>query len=161
MKTLIKENFLDHEEFVKLKRVTLLEPMFPLYLSIDNKNNVDDDTFCFQHTFYDGRPNSDWYSTHIQSIVDKLEVKTLLRVRAVYYTINQQIQKGSFHTDFNVPHKTSILFLNTNNGYTEFEDDTKVESISNRCVTFDGLKKHRGVTQTDTKLRVLLNINYL
>ena len=80
MKTLIKENFLDHEEFVKLKRITLLEPMFPLYLSIDNKNNLDDDTFCFQHTFYDGRPNSDWYSTHIKSIVNKLDVKTLLRV---------------------------------------------------------------------------------
>ena len=31
---------------------------------------------------------------------------------------------------------TSILYMNTNNGYTIFENGDKVESVENRLVTF-------------------------
>ena len=56
---------------------------------------------------------------------------------------------------------TSILYINTNNGYTEFEDGTKVESVANRVVTFPADLMHRGATQTDEQTRILINFNYL
>jgi hypothetical protein len=56
---------------------------------------------------------------------------------------------------------TSILYINTNNGYTEFEDGTIVESVANRLVAFPANIQHRGVSQTDEETRILINFNYL
>ena len=57
--------------------------------------------------------------------------------------------------------KTSILYLNTNNGYTRFEDGTKVESVANRMVTFPNQMMHTGTTTTDSEYRLVLNLNYV
>ena len=70
------------------------------------------------------------------------------------------------HTDIQgnwgvIPYITSILYLNTNNGYTEFEDGTKVESVANRFISFPIETKHRGTSCTDKKIRVVINFNYL
>ena len=51
-------------------------------------------------------------------------------------------------------------YVNTNNGYTEFEDGQKVYCKKNSILIFDGSLKHRGVKQTDTKMRIAININY-
>ena len=55
---------------------------------------------------------------------------------------------------------TSIFYVNTNNGYTKFEDGTKVESVANRMVTFPANMKHTGTSCTDEKIRVVINFNY-
>ena len=69
--------------------------------------------------------------------------------------------RSGFHIDFHYEHsRTAIFYVNTNNGYTEFEDGTKVESVANRFVSFAGDLLHRGVSQTDTKERVVINFNY-
>tara|TARA_R110002051_G_scaffold313151_2_gene388945 strand:- start:243 stop:725 length:483 start_codon:yes stop_codon:yes gene_type:complete len=160
MKTV--NNFLQQKDFFKIRNLLVLEPFFPYFISIDNKNSRDDDTFLLQHSFFEnGEPNSKWFDSHIKIIIDYLDCKTLLRVRAVNYPINKEVQKTSFHTDFNIPHQTAILYLNTNNGYTEFENGDCCSCVANRILMFDGLKKHRAVTQTDTKLRTLVNINYI
>ena len=55
---------------------------------------------------------------------------------------------------------TSILYVNTNNGYTKFEDGTIVESVANRLVSFPSNMKHTGTSCTDEKTRVVINFNY-
>ena len=50
--------------------------------------------------------------------------------------------------------------MNTNNGYTIFEDGTKVESVANRLLTFHGNTKHAASSCSDQHRRVVLNINY-
>ena len=55
---------------------------------------------------------------------------------------------------------TSIFYVNTNNGYTKFEDGTKVESVANRMVTFPSNMKHTGTSCTDERIRVVINFNY-
>ena len=57
--------------------------------------------------------------------------------------------------------KTAIFYLNTNNGYTLFEDSKKVDCVENRIAIFDSNKRHTGVTTTDTQSKVVLNINWL
>lgn len=54
---------------------------------------------------------------------------------------------------------TAILYLNTNNGYTLFEDGTRVASVANRLVLFDAGTRHTGASCTDTGFRLVLNIN--
>ena len=51
--------------------------------------------------------------------------------------------------------------MNTNNGYTEFENGVKIESVANRLITFPAGMKHRGTSCTDKKIRVVINFNYL
>ena len=55
---------------------------------------------------------------------------------------------------------TSIFYVNTNNGYTKFEDGTKVESVANRMVTFSTNMKHLGTSCTNEKRRIVINFNY-
>ena len=56
---------------------------------------------------------------------------------------------------------TSIFYVNTNNGYTVFEDGTKVESVANRMLTFPSNLKHCGTSCTDKNIRSVINFNYL
>jgi hypothetical protein len=65
------------------------------------------------------------------------------------------------HTDLELNQRTAIFYLNTNNGYTLFEDGTKVDSIENTLLIFHGHRKHSGVSCTDQKRRIVLNINYI
>ena len=51
--------------------------------------------------------------------------------------------------------------MNTNNGYTKFEDGTKVESVANRLVTFPASMMHTGTSCTDKKIRIVINFNYM
>ena len=55
---------------------------------------------------------------------------------------------------------TAIYYLNTNNGYTEFEDGTKIESIANRFFLFDGAIKHASTTTTNALARFNINFNF-
>jgi hypothetical protein len=50
--------------------------------------------------------------------------------------------------------------MNTNNGYTYFEDGTKAKSVANRLIKFDNVMYHSGTTCTDENQRVVININY-
>ena len=56
---------------------------------------------------------------------------------------------------------TSILYLNTNNGWTEIQGNGKIECVKNRLVTFDSNLIHSGYTCTDQKRKVVLNFNYV
>ena len=51
--------------------------------------------------------------------------------------------------------------MNTNDGYTKFEDGTKVESVANRMVTFPNSMKHTGTTTSNSEYRLVINFNYV
>ena len=55
---------------------------------------------------------------------------------------------------------TSIFYVNTCNGYTYFEDGSKVESVANRMVIFPNGTKHAGTTCSDRPGRIVINFNY-
>ena len=89
------------------------------------------------------------------------------KIKANLLTRTPNIIENSFHVDeTGRPEKklkqltTSIFYVNTNNGYTKFEDGTKVESIANRMVTFPTNMKHTGTSCTDERTRVVINFNY-
>ena len=93
-------------------------------------------------------------------ILNKIEVKALIRVKANLYTYaGTQIEHG-FHRDQTYSHKGAILTINSNNGYTLFKDGTKIESIENRLLLFDPSEEHSSATCTDSAKRINININY-
>ena len=50
--------------------------------------------------------------------------------------------------------------MNTCNGYTHFEDGSKVHSVANRLAIFPSTMFHSGSTCTDKDMRVVINFNY-
>jgi len=77
------------------------------------------------------------------------------------YDNNKPIHcETGWHTDARVNGKgiyTAILYMDTNNGYTEFKDGFKCHSKENRMIIFDAKEIHQGVTQTDTEFRKTIN----
>ena len=118
----------------------------------------------FTHQFFrDLKHISDWDDVYMP-IMDKLNPLAMIRVKLnVFSNAGEPISSG-WHVDMGetgTPYTTAIYHLNTNNGYTLFEDGTKVKSVANRLVSFPGNTIHTGITQTDEDLRAFINFNYV
>jgi hypothetical protein len=164
----IQDNFLAEEKFTALRDFVSTDD-FPWYFSskliYDPRETPSTSPGQFVHIVYQANvPTSQFYDSHLHPILKALNVAVLGRIK-----LNLQLRLPEpfyslFHIDMpNVAlhFTTSILYINTNNGYTELESGEKIESVANRLVSFPTNIKHRGVSQTDEQTRVLLNFNYL
>jgi hypothetical protein len=121
--------------------------------------------YQFVHTFKSNinQTSSIFFDQSVLPIIDKLKINFMnvcrAKVNLSVYTVDSY--KSAFHIDSATPHKVALYYVNTNNGYTEFEDGKKIYCVKNRVVLFDGAIKHRAVKQTDTKTRIAININYV
>ena len=108
-----------------------------------------------------GQPCSPYFRG-LLPILEKLNIKSLIRVKANLYPYSgETLHEHEMHIDYDFPHYSAILSLNTCDGYTKLEDGTKVESIANRMLIFDGNQKHCSTTTTSKFARINININYL
>ena len=100
----------------------------------------------------------------IPTFFGKIPYVSLLKIKANIVMKTEEIKLHSFHTDFPDHYdglKTSIFYVNSNDGYTEFEDGTKIESVANRLITFPQNMKHRGTTCSNQPFRMVINFNYI
>jgi hypothetical protein len=150
-------NFLEINVFNKLKD-NLIGINFPWYL-----NYVLEDHKYYQHThifFNEDKVNSDYFDL-VQPLIKLLNINKILRIKANFLFKTEQIIEHGLHTDFDLKDaKTAVFYLNTNNGYTKFMDNSIVNSVENRIVIFNSLILHTGTTCTDADYRLVLNINY-
>lgn len=158
----IVDNFLPKEEFESIQNL-MLQSNFPWYYNngivASEENNPTDPYFQFVHLFYKANKiNSDFYPLLINFLI-KLDIKALVRIKANLTVKTKEHEKHGYHNDSN-NNLTSIYYVNTNNGYTEFEDGKIIKSIGNRMVTFDSNLRHQSVSATDQKIRVVINFNY-
>ena len=162
----IEDDFLEQENFEMLQAI-IMGDNFPWFYN-DNIVGKDDILrFQFTHTFFiDCNNNSENFSL-LYPILKKIQPISIWRIKANLRTKRTDIIEPEFHVDMmNLSEEklkqwtTSIFYMNTNNGYTEFEDGTKVESVANRMVTFPADMRHNGVSCTDEKTRVVINFNY-
>lgn len=122
--------------------------------------NLQLNDFQFTHTMYLlGRIQSPMFDG-LAPILNKLDIKALVRVKANLIPFAEKIVEHDMHVDFPYDAKTTIFYVNSNNGYTKFETGQIVNSVGNRVVTFPMSIKHCGTTCTDSKIRVVININY-
>tara|TARA_B100001250_G_scaffold211640_1_gene181602 strand:- start:56 stop:781 length:726 start_codon:yes stop_codon:yes gene_type:complete len=128
---------------------------------IENCICDDLDDYQFVHTFYWGnKPQSDHYDL-IDPLIKKIpNLASLVKVKANLNPRHPKVFTHGFHIDMNFKCTTGIYYLNTNNGYTEFEDGTKIESVRNRFISFPSDINHTGSTCNDKRMRLLINFNY-
>ena len=180
----IIDDYLDKDEFSKIESIFFKESEerphlkekdnidFPWYFrnstSYNPENDIDTITnYQFVHVFYMHHTISSQYYDNITPIFEKLEMKALLRCKANMQMRTEGIVERELHQDHpnncdpdKDPFNIAVYYLNTNNGYTRFEDGTKVESVANRIAIFSPKLKHSSTTCTDKKRRIILNMNY-
>ena len=161
----IEDNFLNQEEFDGLQNLFMRQCVWSYNDGIDYKE--DKVKFQFVHLIYGGNvPHSSLYEKTFP-ILEIIQPFIIVRIKANLLTRTSNIVENAFHVDINDLSEeklkqwtTSIFYVNTNNGYTKFEDGTKVESVANRMVTFPANIKHTGTSCTDKKTRIIINFNY-
>lgn len=121
------------------------------------------DDWQFTHTIFNrlGYEQSPLFNFMQPILTDpRMNIRAIQRIKANLNPRHHKIIKHGFHTDVPYECNTAIFYLNTNNGYTEFEDGNKVPSVANRMIIFPSTVRHTGTTCTDEKRRVLINFNY-
>ena len=158
----IIDNFLSQTDFEVVQQF-LLGPNFTWHLNdsiAKHKHGLDQYQFC--QVFFDvSKPYLQNYSNFLTPLFNKLQAKYILRVKANCRPRTSNAVLSEYHTDMDLNQQTAIFYLNTNNGYTLFKDGTKVHSLANRLLTFDGNLQHCGCSATDSNYRIVLNINYI
>ena len=171
----IEDDFLKQEDFDKIEKL-ITGVNFPWYYNDMIVSTDEADKFQFTHLFYDsGTPQSP-FMNELGAILNIIKPLSLLRIKTNLLTRTLNIVENKFHiveNKFHVdisqlkdfPEKlkqwtTSIFYVNTNDGYTKFEDGTKVKSVANRMLNFPANVKHTGTSCTDEKIRVVINFNY-
>ncbi len=157
----VVDDFLEQSTFGALQDI-FLGAQIPWYYNRGiNQPSTQSDLNDYQFThkiFEDSTIQSELFS-HTQAILAKLDIKSLIRIKANLSTKVEKLSYQGFHTDTTFDCTTAIFYLNTNNGHT-IVGEQKVESIENRLVKFNSQISHTGSTVTDTQVRVVLNLNY-
>ena len=109
--------------------------------------------------YYDNQQKSSYFNKILMPILGNLNFNYLHRAKVNCYTKKHKHIKTVMHTEMVEIHTVALFSVNTNNGYTLFENGEKVVSVENQLVLFDGSIKHCSVAQTDENLRVNININ--
>tara|TARA_R110002153_G_scaffold204069_1_gene356956 strand:+ start:229 stop:810 length:582 start_codon:yes stop_codon:yes gene_type:complete len=165
---------------------TMLNTEFPWFYS-DHTDSSGDGRGRFVHLFYSQNIPKSNYLNIIYPLLDKFYMHSLIRVKANLTTKKPVGEAtGGYHVDMNYltcgicgekectqhlnlakksvtdQFTNVVYYLNSNNGYTEFEDGKKVPSVRNSMVVFSNRLRHRAVEHTDGDYqRVVLNMNFL
>ena len=154
----VKKDFLEEPVFEQIKNI-ILSNNFNWFFQ-NEQNKLAKDGFFFSHKLYaEDRIESDFFNFIIPHLKKQIDYQSLRRCTINLLTPSNN--KSIFHTDSKDERiTTGILYINKNNGYTEFENGKKVKSNPNTFVQFSSELKHRAFSQTDANCRVVLNMNY-
>ena len=152
------DNFLPEHKFKTLQSVMMGEKFPWFYKDYIAFNDKKDKGYQFCHHFLDPDPvieRSCYY--YLLESFERLgrmyRIKSNLRTRTLFR------RRGSYHIDY-PDMTTAIFYINTCNGYTKFERGPKVKTVANRIVIFNSNLRHAAFSQTDEKVRVVINFNY-
>ena len=166
----IHDDLLSPKEYREIKN-TFLNEKFPLpwyWSDVVNKDQLDVDpldNFQLTHMCYNNcTPNLAEGSGYVavNPIINHpdLNIRSLIRIKANLNLRTPKIVRHGFHVDVPFDCMTGIYYVNSNDGYTEFKDGTKVESVANRMVTFPSQTLHSGTSCTNNRRRVAINFVY-
>ncbi len=161
----VYKNFIDQVRFDDLVAI-MSSPQFAWYYNpVLDKEDLDPNVkqnFQFTHTFFNFNRVQSEYFDLLTPIFIKIKPIALVRVKANLLLNTDKIVEHGMHVDFKNPKVTTgIFYINTNNGYTKFENGKKIKSIQNQYIEFDSQLKHTGTSCTDAEKRLVINFNYI
>jgi hypothetical protein len=167
----IIDNFLDEDKF-KYLQYSVMSEDFPWYYT--KAINLDPELapepkydYQLYNTAYAAPAHTTDQFRLINSVIEKINPRILLRAKFNFSPACDRIIEHGLHRDVQVGDDlldictTSVLYLNSNNGYTKFENGDTVASVENRFVSFPSKTFHTGTSCTDEQCRIVLNLNYI
>ena len=164
----VQDNFLDKKYFKELQdeimSIDMGEYKFPWFLSSIDYTGAPGD-YQMVHIAYGNENISSNFCHNLRPLFEQLDVYSLQRIKINLQIKTEKIIEHGMHIDYNdAPENasTSILYMNTNNGYTILEGGEKIASVENRLVTFPNNLRHAGTTNScDEKYRCVMNIDWI
>ena len=167
MKVEVYDDFLDDEKFRWVQREMLGASInwnlgSILNPKVDTIDCNELENIQFTNYMYDDlQPKAPEYGIVEPFISDpRLGITALVRIKANLTMRTPKVITHGFHKDGKCHHTSAIYYVNSNDGYTEFEDGTQIESIGNRLLVFDSQISHTGSTCTNSRVRCVINFIY-
>jgi hypothetical protein len=158
----VVENFLSQKNYNTLCSAFTSE-YFPWYYNNYKIKEVSNKLshYQFTHVFFENNKINSNYFTILESLLKKLKIKTLKKVKANLNPISDKLVEFSEHKDApdELQCTSMIYYLNTNNGYTKIKNK-KIKSKANKAVFFPSHTFHFGTSSTNCNNRMVLNIIY-
>lgn len=163
----VENNFLNNDHFFNMQNI-MFSDEFPWYYQKFKVEEGDGNT-QFTHNLVKivgenkERKTSPFFSTIMSQFVSEIGATNIVRAKLNFTQKTDQIIEFKPHVDDIGTENTltSILYMNTNNGYTQIVNGNKIDSIENRLITFPTNTLHFGTTHTDVDYRAVLNIVYI
>ena len=165
----IKDNFLPLREFERV-HAELMSWNFPWYTSkiVNDTEHNRNNNFQFTHLFYERYSPVDDTINILHPVLRVIQPISIFKIKANIMPNQGKVIEHGYHHDVTDSEfhpikdhmKTSILYMNTCDGYTKFKDGTVVESVANRFVTFPNHTEHTGTSTSDSDYRLVVNFNY-
>ena len=153
------KNCLNKNDFNNIENLFFSYPnYFPWYLG-PGKSFEGDGHLQFVHLFFNENKINSPYFKQLDSIIELLKPKTLIRIKANLLSKTNKIIEHPYHIDCK-DCKTAIFYINTNNGFTKFKNNKTIKSEKNKLIKFNSNLEHGGSTCTDTNVRIVINFNY-
>lgn len=159
----VYDNFLDEETATRICDLFCSnEVAWFLQNGVSREN---DGNFQFTHKIYeDYAPTSELFPV-VYPILNALNVFSIIRIKANLLMRTEQRLNHGYHVDIpDAPPeaKTGVYYINSNNGFTQFESGDKVESRQNRLAIFPNKMRHQGTTNTCKEhYRIVINFNFI
>ena len=158
MKLKVFDDFLKPDDHEVLRKMMMEDSSFQWQFG-NGVNTPDDGYFQFCHVFYAQFEPRSAFFYNLMPIINELEPVSIVRIKANLNMRTPERQEYELHKDVD-DCITSIYYVNSNDGYTRFEDGTKVDSVANRMVVFNSNTLHAGSSPTDELRRCVINFNY-
>lgn len=161
MKYEVIDNFLSNEDADYIENF-LMGNSFPWYYSkFIADNNEIKNQYYFVHPFYQDDKFVGDFSFLVIPILSKINYRSIVRIKANMFPRMDSNKAAGMHRDQDYSHMGVIYYVNSNDGYTEMSDGTKIESVKNRLLIFDAYDMHSSTFCTDVNTRVNINFNLL
>ena len=165
----IHSDFLSPELFNKLKQtVTGKDLYWYYYPARDVYKNIFTSKFEYMFThvlYFEDKIQSNLFSTFeplLHNIEDKYKISKLLRFKLNLYTNQNREYHQAPHNDFLTEeegiHVGLFNFVTCNGG--TIIDGKKYDSNQNELLVFDNKYEHNGIIQTDTPIRIVMNVGW-
>ncbi len=151
------DDFLNQNDFNKLKDIAFKSDFY--YAPFVSSKNATDGYYFERNIFSKCRIMSPIFSL-IEPVLDKLNVKALVRAKINMYPRNDHLIEFGQHADTDFKCNTFILSLNTCDGFTRIGKDKTEPTKENTGMYFLSTTPHKGTNCTDQNVRVNININY-
>lgn len=159
------------DDFLPSKKYSVLNQLmmgnnFPWFYNASVLTSSPGDNFQFIHGFYrEGEINSTYFSVLNPLLIQEIKILSLIRAKANLTTRTNRVEEVKpYHVDYEgekfKDSLTSILYVNTNDGYTKFENGDMIESVANKLVTFPTNMAHTSSTCTNSNVRIVIVLNY-